>query len=119
MIRWSDLVASLELFAPETTEVFGKVVLSGNLDSGAKITDPNFDASSYCWIDLVDVISHEGMEGVSNLEIERQLSTLAYCWKVLLVDRYPNRQFSVTVLSPNETGDWYGIGFIENDCGSN
>jgi hypothetical protein len=109
------------LFLPDIEEFCGRVVLSVPISdpegrkrfvSAVESEDADREemVASFNWIEVGYVFSKRR----STDEEDEVLATLiAESWRNLLKGRYPERQFIVRVIPPEETGSTVGVGFVE------
>lgn len=119
--KTNDAILYSALFLPEIEEFCGRIVLSQALScpearkrfiSTAKSDDPDRQEGigSFNWLEVGYLFADRSS---SEEEDECLAVIIAECWGNLLKGRYPERQFVVSVIPPEETGSTVGVGFVE------
>jgi hypothetical protein len=115
------------LFWPEISETLGFVLLKNRIDTEeaktrlSKAISENMDLSeveeSFNLVELPsDIFSR--LQDTTDEQVEHLAGCLVEMWRAKLQLAYPNREFVVRVLSPNETGGEVGITFSQKRSAS-
>lgn len=121
--QYGDAISALlysSIFFPEFTEVDGSILLKDNIDKAeerflaargeSKLSLPALEAS----FNTVEVAYLFRRDNVTSDFIEIKLAKIiSDAWQERLIQLYPSRVFSVSVLDPETSGSVYAVQFFE------
>jgi hypothetical protein len=62
------------------------------------------------WVEVPFLFSNHSDNGDGSPTLA---AVIVEVWRARLYDKYPDRRFKVRIISPEETGGWIGVGFVE------
>jgi hypothetical protein len=119
----SDALLYSILFMPELTMFSDSVFLSSKICSEDRqqeflsalakgIKSRQEIESNFNWEEIGHLFDDEGYD-TSDKEDELLANLVRDAWKGWLLVSYPNREFTVEIISPGKTGGTVGVGFYE------